>query len=91
MHVEGEGVVYHYDETQCQISVNRRANEHVHVTNDCQNGHIFGSVAFLIFLHNVTLFGIANIKKVTQCEQKKLLKEPSYLHKNGVFQAYKSL
>ena len=29
-----------------------RTHEH-----DCQNGHIFGFVTFLIFLHNATLFG----------------------------------
>ena len=45
------------EESLCKVRA------HKHVSHDCQNGHIFGLVTFLMFLHNVTLFGMDNTKK----------------------------
>ena len=41
------------------------------VTNDCQNGHVFVFVTFLILLYDVTLFGMDNIKSVKLCKKMK--------------------
>ena len=49
-----------------------RTHEH-----DCQNGHIFGFVTFLIFLHNVTLFVWTIPKSVTFCKNLKKVTDPN--------------